>query len=82
MANYTVPATIDLSTYFGLLRQVQTNGSGPTGVLSNDLSSYLAALSLRQYTQRRTQADSPLILPFGTQPTRPTAGQLYPRPTP
>ena len=82
MANYTVPATIDLSSYLGLLRQVPTNGSGPVGVLTNDISSYLSALSFKSYTVRFHPTSNTNTLPFGTQPSRPTAGQLYPRPTP
>jgi hypothetical protein len=52
-----------------------------TGVLRVDLSTYLGLVSTRSATGRFIAADS-TILPFGALPTRPNAGQLYPRPMP
>lgn len=82
MANYTIPATTDLTAYLSLLQVSATTGAGPTGCQTTDLSSYLTVLRGSLCTTTIMPTTDSMVLPFGAQPTRPTAGQLYPRPTP
>ena len=52
-----------------------------TGVLRADLSTYLG-LTSTSVPVRKAFSGTSTRLPFGALPTRPNAGQLYPRPMP
>lgn len=54
-----------------------------TDTLRDDISSFLALVNFANYSYRRLDPEtSVMTIPFGSAPSRPVAGQLYPRPTP
>lgn len=54
-----------------------------TDTLRDDISSFIALVHFANYSYRGLDQEiSVMTLPFGSAPSRPVAGQLYPRPTP
>lgn len=54
-----------------------------TDTLRDDISSFLALVRFPSYSHRRLDPETVVMrIPFGSKPSRPNTGQLYPRNTP